>query len=295
MSGVRVDPGDGGRGADAGTGGGGMSGVRVGAGGTGGGALGAFAPSARRLRALARAELALLGRNRGVVFTALFVPLAIPFTMRPALDQMDLAGAGLRIGPVLLTTAIGFSFLFAVYTALVSAYVSRREELVLKRLRTGELSDAEILTGTALPPVLLGLAQALVLCAGCAALLHTGAPKAPYLLLPGLLAGLVVSAALAALTSSFTRTTESAQVTALPLVFLSMAGSGIAAPTEVMPDRLASVCELLPLSPAIRLVRGSWTGQLSAYETLGALATALAWTIVSVFAVRRWFRWEPRR
>ncbi|WP_229816048.1 ABC transporter permease [Streptomyces lucensis] len=261
----------------------------------GGPGPGALAPVARRLRALARAELALLGRNRGAVFTALAMPLTLPFAMRPALDDLDLKKEGLDIGTVLLTTAIGFSFLFAVYTSLVSAYVARREELVLKRLRTGELSDPEILTGTALPAIALGLAQAVVLSAGCAALLHTGAPKAPYLLLPGLLAGLVVSAALAALTASFTRTAESAQVTALPMVFVSMVGSGITVPTEVMPERLASVCELLPLSPAIRLIRAGWSGQLGTHETLGALATALAWTIVAVFAVRRWFRWEPRR
>ncbi|MGW0878975.1 ABC transporter permease [Streptomyces sp. NPDC002671] len=255
----------------------------------------AWAPASRRLRALARAELALLGRNRSVVLTALVMPLALPFSVRPALDQIDLKKEGLSAGAVMMTAAVGFSFLFAVYTSLVNAYVARREELVLKRLRTGELSDAEILTGTALPAVGLGLAQALLLCAGCAVLLHTGAPKAPYLTLLGLVAGLVLSAALAALTASFTRSVESGQATALPLVLFSMIGSGIAIPTEVLPDRLASVCELLPLSPAIRLVRGGWTGQLSAYEVLGAVATALAWTVVAVFAVRRWFRWEPRR
>ncbi|MFG2635606.1 ABC transporter permease [Streptomyces sp. NPDC048362] len=249
----------------------------------------------RRLRALARAELTLLLRNRGTVFTALAVPLALPFTIRPALDQLDLRKEGLSVGTVLLTAAIGFSFLFAVYTSLVSAYVARREELVLKRLRTGELSDTEILLGTALPATAIGLAQSVVLSLGCAALLHTGAPKAPYLLLPGVLAGLAVCAALAALTASFTRTTESAQVTAVPLVFVSMVGSGITVPTEVMPHRLASVCELLPLSPAIRLVRAGWSGQSSAYEILGALATALVWTLLAVFAVRRWFWWEPRR
>ncbi|MFI8241161.1 ABC transporter permease [Streptomyces sp. NPDC085866] len=254
-----------------------------------------WAPAGRRLRALARAELALLGRNRGVVLTALVMPLALPFSVRPALDQIDLKKEGLSIGAVMMTAAVGFSFLFAVYTSLVNAYVARREELVLKRLRTGELSDAEILTGTALPAVGLGLAQALLLCAGCAVLLHTGAPKAPYLTLLGLVAGLVLSAALAALTATFTRSVESGQVTALPLVLFSMIGSGIAIPTEVLPDRLASVCELLPLSPAIRLVRAGWTGQLSAYQVLGAVATALAWTVVAVFAVRRWFRWEPRR
>lgn len=266
----------------------------TGAGGLGMSSIGR-APSVRRLRALARAELALLGRNRGVVFTALVVPLVVPFSVRPAIDQMDLKKEGLTAGAVLMTAAIGFSFLFAVYTSLVNAYVARREELVLKRLRTGELSDAEILTGTALPAVGLGLAQALLLCAGCVVLLDTGAPKAPYLTLLGLAAGLVLSAALAALTASFTRTTESAQVTASPVVFVSMLGSGIAIPTQLLPDRVASVCELLPLSPAVRLVRAGWTGELSAYEALGTTATALAWTVVAVFAVRRWFRWEPRR
>ncbi|MER5541418.1 ABC transporter permease [Streptomyces sp. NPDC002589] len=249
----------------------------------------------RRLWALGRAELTLLGRNRGVVFTALAVPLLLPFTIRPAMDQVDLKKQGLTIGTTLLTAAIGFSFLFAVYTSLVNAYVARREELVLKRLRTGELSDTEILTGTALPALVIGLAQALVLCVGCAVLLHTGAPRAPYLILPGLVAGYLVSAALAALTASFTRTVESAQVTALPLMFVSMLGSGITFPTEIMPDKLASVCELLPLSPAVRLVRAGWTGQMSAYEALGALTTALAWIILAVFAVRRRFQWEPRR
>ncbi|MEV5878750.1 ABC transporter permease [Streptomyces sp. NPDC052101] len=254
-----------------------------------------WAPAVRRLRALGQAELTLLGRNRGVVFTALTVPLSLPFAVRPAIDQLDLKKQGLTIGTTLLTAAIGFSFLFAVYTSLVNTYVARREELVLKRLRTGELSDTEILTGTALPAVAIGLAQALLLCVGCAALLHTGAPRAPYLLLPGLLAGLVVSAALAALTASFTRTVESGQVTALPLMFVSMIGSGIMFPTETMPHTLGSVCELLPLSPAIRLVRAGWTGQMSAYDALGALATALAWMVLAVFAVRQWFRWEPRR
>ncbi|MFF7986590.1 ABC transporter permease [Streptomyces sp. NPDC007901] len=255
----------------------------------------ALAPSWRRLRALARAELTLFGRNRGAVLTALLMPLVLPFTVRPATEQIDLKGIGLSIGTMTLTAAIGFAFLFAVYSSLVGAFVARREELVLKRLRTGELDDLEILTGTALPAVCLGLAQALLLAAACAVLLDAGAPRAPYLTLLGLLSGLVLSAALAALTSAVTRTTESAQVTAVPLVLLSMMGSGIAVPADVLPDRVAAVCAFLPLSPAIRLVRAGWTGELSGYEALGTVLTALAWTVAAVFAVRRWFRWEPRR
>jgi ABC-2 type transport system permease protein len=247
------------------------------------------------MAALARAELTLLGRSRATLFTALFVPLLLPLSVRTATDEMDLGEAGLSVGTVILSAAIGFSLLFAIYAALTNVYVVRREELVLKRLRTGELRDPEILVGAALPAAGIGLAQCLLLAIGCTVLLDVGAPSAPHLALLGVLLGVVLCVALAALTASFSRTAESAQITSLPLVFVSLLGSGITVPLEVLPDRLASFLELLPLSPVITLVRGGWTGDLSAYEALGAMATALAWTVLAVFAVRRWFRWEPRR
>jgi ABC-2 type transport system permease protein len=248
-----------------------------------------------RMTSLARAELTLLGRSKGTLVAALFVPLVLPLSVRSAAEEMDLAEAGLTPGTVVLPAAVGFSLLFAVYSALVGVFVVRREELVLKRLRTGELRDAEILGGSALPAVLIGLAQCLVLTAACAVLLDMSAPSAPHLAVLGLLLGLVLCAGLAAVTAGFTRTGESAQVTPMPLMIVSMLGSGMFVPLELFPDQLASVCELLPLTPVVTLVRGGWTGDLSAYEALGALATAVAWTLLAVFAVRRWFRWEPRR
>ncbi|WP_151478947.1 ABC transporter permease [Streptomyces albicerus] len=257
--------------------------------------VGAEVTAAGRMRALARAELTLLGRSRATFFAAVFVPLVMPLSLRSAVEEMDLKEAGLSVGSVILPSAVGFSLLFAVYSSLVSVYAARREELVLKRLRTGELRDAEILAGAALPSVLIGLVQCLVLTVACAALLDVGAPDAPHLALAGLLLGLVMWPALAAVMASFSRSVEGAQVAAMPLLLVSMMGSGTFVPFEVMPDRLASVCELLPLSPVITLVRGGWTGNLSAYDALGAVATAVAWTALAVFAVQRWFRWEPRR
>ncbi|WAU85935.1 ABC transporter permease [Streptomyces sp. Qhu-G9] len=251
--------------------------------------------AAGRMASLARAELTLLGRSRATFFAAVFVPLVMPFSLRSVVEDMDLKGAGLSVGSVILPSAVGFSLLFAVYSSLVSVYAARREELVLKRLRTGELRDAEILAGAALPSVLVGLVQCLLLTAACAALLDVGAPEAPHLAVVGLLLGLVMWPALAAVTASFSKSVEGAQVAAMPLLLVSMMGSGAFVPFEVMPDRLASFCELLPLSPVITLIRGGWTGNLSAYEALGAVATALAWTVLAVFAVQRWFRWEPRR
>ncbi|MEU9185463.1 ABC transporter permease [Streptomyces sp. NPDC048484] len=248
-----------------------------------------------RMASLARAELTLIARSRATFFAAVFVPLVLPISMRSTVDDMDLKGSGLTVGSVILPSAVGFSLLFAVYSTLVSVFAARREELVLKRLRTGELRDAEILMGAALPSVLIGLVQCLVLTGVCAALMDVGTPQAPLLAVVGLLMGLVMWPALAAVTAGFSKSVEGAQVAAMPLLLVSMMASGTVVPFEVMPDRLAAFCELLPLSPVITLVRGGWTGNLSAYEALGAMATALAWTVLAVFAVRKWFRWEPRR
>ncbi|MFE0099092.1 ABC transporter permease [Streptomyces sp. NPDC059009] len=251
--------------------------------------------AAGRLRALARAELTLLGRNKGTLFAALVVPLVMPVSVNSATSGMDLEAAGLSTDSVVLPAGIGFSLLFAVYATVTSVFVARREELVLKRLRTGELRDPEILAGAALPSLAIAVGQCLLLAVACSALLGAGAPKAPHFAVLGLLAGLVLFTALAAVTSSFSRSTESAQVLTMPLMFISMLGSGLFIPLEVMPDKLASVLELLPMSPVIKLVRGGWTGDLSAAGALGALAVAVAWIVLAVFAGQRWFRWEPRR
>ncbi|MFQ6147051.1 ABC transporter permease [Streptomyces seoulensis] len=256
---------------------------------------GAHTTATGRMAALARAELTLFVRTRSTLVSAVFVPLALPFSVQPVTDRMKTADAGLTTGLIVLPAAIGFSLLFAVYSTLVGVFAARREQLVLKRLRTGEARDAEILAGAAVPAVVTGLVQSLLLAAACTALLDLPAPHAPQLAVAGLLLGLVLAAALAAVTSAFTRTAESAQVTAIPLVVASMMGSGVMVPLELLPDGVARFCALLPLTPVITLVRGGWTGQLSGAEALRALALALAWTAAAGFAVRRWFRWDPRR
>ncbi|MEU6404029.1 ABC transporter permease [Streptomyces sp. NPDC046985] len=250
---------------------------------------------ASRMAALARAELTLFVRSRSTLVSALFVPLALPLSVRSTVEQMHLKDTGLTVGLVILPAALGFALLFAVYSPLVGVFVARREQLVLKRLRTGEARDAEILTGAALPALVTGLAQSAILAVGCMALLHLPAPHAPLLAFLGLLLGLVLCAALAAITARFTRTAESAQFSSLPLALVSVLGSGITVPLELLPHRLAHWCELLPLTPVITLVRGGWSGELSTAEAFRALAVALVWTAGAVFAGARWFRWEPRR
>jgi len=99
---------------------------------------------------------------------------------------------------------------------------------------------------------------------------------------------------LAAATSAVTRTVQTSQLTTLPLFFVSLFASGIFVPLEIFPDGLASVFELLPLTGVMTLIRHGWLGGVEGGDLLTATVAALAWTGFAVFAVQRWFRWDPR-
>ncbi|MGK5631635.1 ABC transporter permease [Streptomyces sp. URMC 123] len=249
-----------------------------------------------RLGALGRAELTLLRRNRTALFTALLMPFTVMFLTKQTSAEADLGSAGLNTTSLAMTSGIGWVLLFTVYFNVVTAYVARREELVLKRLRTGEPRDLEILVGTALPSAALALLQFAALVVAGTALLDMTAPRRPDLLLAGVVLGLVLMTALAAASTAFTKSVEMAQITTMPLLLISMMGSGLFFPVELLPGPAERVCRVLPMTPVIDLVRGGWLGGSSAdvSTTLPALGIALVWTALAVFAVRRWFRWEPR-
>lgn len=256
-------------------------------------------PSARsgpasRMAALGRAELTLLLRSRAALFTALMVPAIMAFSMRGMVKSLDLAGTGLSIATVLLPGILAMALFFSVYTNLVGVYVTRRESLVLKRLRAGEVRDWEILAGGALPAVVLALVQCLLMAVGLTVVLDAPLPEAPHLVILGLLAGLALLVAGGALTAAVTRTAESSQLTFLPFMLVTMAGSGLFLPREVLPGVVGDISAWLPFSPVMDLLRGGWTGDLGLMDQGRLLLTALAWTGAAALGVRRWFRWSPR-
>jgi ABC-2 type transport system permease protein len=256
---------------------------------------------ARRIRALSSAEMRLLWRNKTAIFTALAMPVGMVLILLPTGIQDD-AGGGL--GPFVVATLIGFTLLFVVYYNLVTAYVARREELVLKRLRVGEASDREVLLGMATPAIALGTAQVALGIVAAMAFLDLGRPVNPILVLLAVAGGAAVFTLLAAASTPFTRSVELAQVTTLPVAVVGMLFSGLLFPLDALPTAAEQAARLLPLTPVVELtnlgLRGS-TGDLapvgfaaSFTEAIVPLAVLAAWIVVGRYGVRRWFRWEPR-
>jgi ABC-2 type transport system permease protein len=252
----------------------------------------------RRVGALATAEARLLLRNRTAVVNSVLTPLLL-VAVAPVLGIGETGGMGL------LVTAVGVTLVFLTYYNLVTTYVARREDLMLQRMRTGELTDGQVLAATAVPTLLVTIGHLLLFTVGVAVLGGWRAPADVLLPVLAVLLGAVLMVALATASTVFTRTPESAQITTLPVVVVATALSGMFFPLSVLPEWLAAVARLLPVTPVVELVQlglagRTWDGTAVAgaelwWAALGPLGTLLAWIAIAGFATARWFRWAPRR
>jgi ABC-2 type transport system permease protein len=249
-----------------------------------------------RVLGLAQSNALLMRRNMLTVVYAFGVPL-VPLALLVATPQTT----G-EAGVVPLSLCLSMALLFPVYYNLLSMFVTRRDELVLKRLRSGEATDADIVLSMALPGVVIVFAVALL--AGIlAAVLGFGVPVNPVLMAVGLLLSCAAFAALALWTAAWTRNAEAAQLTSSPVLVLATVGSTRAA----LPEGAQRWVDLLPGAALEDLVRVAWfglepgvggAGSVSWGATWGAslpaLGVLLAWTAIGVLLARRSMSWEPR-
>jgi ABC-2 type transport system permease protein len=253
-------------------------------------------PAARRVTRLARTNTTLMLRNKLTMSYAVLMPL-LPLGLLFLGERGEVDSASGTIASAFLV-----ALMFPVYYNLLSMFVSRRDELVLKRLRTGEIRDAELVLSMALPGVAITLAvSALTVIVAMATGLRF--PLNPVLLLLGVLLATAAFAALALWTASWTRTAEAAQMTSMPVVVLATVGLL----RSVFPDSVKPWVDLLPGTALSNLLRVSWFGRppelgtaqrfdfLASWgEALGSLAVLAAWTVLAVWVARRSMQWEPR-
>jgi len=251
--------------------------------------------SLQRTAGLARANATLVLRNRMAFTYAVVLPL-LPL----GLLLVDDRGAG-GAGAAAVTTALMMAALFPVYYNLLSQLVTRRDELVLKRLRTGESSDADIIVSLALPGLVVALATAAI-AVPIAIALGQDLPLNLLLYALTVVVTLVLFAAFACWTAAWTRNAEAAQITSMPVIVLVVLGQVAVG----LPEEVRRWTELTPGAAMTELVRVSWFGfeTGSAERTLGLgdtwaaavepLLVLGAWAVLAVVLARRSMRWEPR-
>ena len=255
------------------------------------------AASLRRLRALSRAEMRQFTRNPLLVITALLFPVALPLFVWIIGDQS--VGSTDSASEIFVLLALGFGIF---YPAL-SMTVTRRDEEVLKRLRTGEARDWEILTSIALPLAATMLLLSVLMVAGLSTLsmFLPLDPPVPHvwpvnalLMALAIVFGIVCSHAVAMLTSSFTANAENAQITSMPVLMLLMFSQ------ESLRDRaLGQVLDATPFALTADIVRAGWIGDGSFTTVLADSSADLlklaAWAVALVWAAHKYMRWDTHR
>lgn len=255
--------------------------------------------SVKRATNLARWNLVLLTRNRLAFVYAVVMPL-LPLLLLLTGDR-----GSVTAGASAITTLFLVAGLFPVYYNVLAQFVNRRDELVLKRMRTGEVRDAELVASIALPGVASALGVA-VIAVPVAMAFGQDLPINPVLYVVGAVLSVVMLAAFAFWTAAWTKSAESAQLTSLPIIFIVSFGP-LFTSISGLPSWLRDLAEFTPGSAMGELVRIGWFGldgpdatktTLDFAETWGAAAEPLiviaAWTLIAISLAKRSMRWEPR-
>lgn len=202
-----------------------------------------------------------------------------------------------------------FALMFIQFYTVLSMVTTRRDEGVLKRLRTGEARDAEILGASSFPGAVLTLVFTVLM---AVVLMIVGAPG-PVNVLPIIVAvvlGLVVTSGLALVTSGFTRNAEAAQITSMPVMLLMFATMGNF--RLLYPDEVNNIVDWTPFALVFDLNQYGWAGNtmldrlsvdgaapLGAGEVLAEtwpmMLILAVWAGVCLWAGAKYVRWDVRR
>ncbi|KQO02824.1 hypothetical protein ASF21_00175 [Arthrobacter sp. Leaf234] len=242
--------------------------------------------AAQRVLAIALMELRIIVRNKTVLTGAVIMPVGMAvYLYFIGADQLaEPSGAAVLGGLTLMLVA-----LLGVYLTATTTLATRRQELFLKRLRSGESSDTVIWLGMLTPIVVLVAAQLAVITAGFG-IAGVEAPAQPLVVLGAVLGFLALCATAGMLTSIYTPSAAAAQITTLPFI-AAVVGSFF---WTAFDDGFEFASRLTPGGALQNLLMTGWGVEPLGASTAGAAVVLLAWTVLPYQVAARRFRWEKR-
>ena len=231
---------------------------------------------------IAVSEIRMLVRNRLVAACAILIPLA--------LGAFFVFSGNEGAEPVSAVTVTVIMIAMGLYVTATTTLAARRQNLFLKRLRSGVVSDGSIIAGLVVPIVLVSVLQVAVILTALS--ITSGNPPAqPLLVILGVVLAEIMFAGFALATAGVTNSPEHAQVTTLPLFFASVGGAFWVVFTGV--EELALVKRAIPGGGIAELILAGWSG-LEVDNIAVLVLPSLAWAAAALVVARVMFRWEPR-
>lgn len=230
--------------------------------------------------AIASFELRLLLRSKSTLISATLFPLALAAMIIFQRDSALSAGT-----TILLFSTVMFAVM-TVYVSLTTTLVTRRQELYLKRLRSGEASDVAILAGMMMPILGIGLGQWVIILVASFAI-GVELPVNMWFALIAVVGIYAANVAAAFATAAVTPNPSAAQISVMPFLLVVIGTMMAAGVWE------SQYWDLTPGGAVVTLSRLA-----NGVETPGLWWTAAAglvlWTYAGYWISKKTFRWEPR-
>ena len=243
------------------------------------------------------ARVRLTMRNpRAVVFTLAFpLILIVLFSALNGNTEVQSYGETIRFAQFYTPAIAIFSLVAACYTSLVLGIATARDQGLLKRVRGTPLPMGIYLGSWVTGAAATGFAAVLLLFAVAIPafgvdIYASTLPAAIVTLLLGAACLASLGVAVASLVKSADQAMPVAQLTFLPISFIS----GIWFPLDGAPDWLVKVSNFFPLSHIVNAFGSCFVPGASGSQFHGDdLLPLLIWTAVGLFVAVRRFRWEP--
>ncbi|WP_049571940.1 ABC transporter permease [Nonomuraea sp. SBT364] len=225
----------------------------------------------------------LFWRDKAMLVASVVTPVGLAVGM-PVLMR-NVRADGVSAATEIFHGTLAILLSITAFMNIAVALTARRDQLVLKRLRTSRLTDAQILAGQIASTVTQTVALIALSTVAVRLLADVPLPADPVLYAAAVVLGSAVMAVLGAAYTAAIPRTELAAAFTMP-VFL-LAGVGAGAMPIPLPDWADTVLGLLPTSAVVDAV--------SRGDVLPLAPNLAVWAVAGLVALRLWFRWEPRR
>ena len=239
-----------------------------------------------------RSEMRLYYRSRELAFFTFLLPMILFLLLGFAYGDQKIQGV--KGSNYLLTGTLGYGVVATAFAGLTIVLVIRREEGILKRLRSTPLPAPVYLLAVLTTTMAAFLVQAAAIIALGMAVFGASFPDNLVSLVVALVLGAAVFAALGVGLTGLVCRAEGASAVVNAIYFPMLFLSGSFFERSTFPPFLRAVAAVLPLTYFIDLVFAVMNEGDQIWDRPGDVAVLVAWGLIgSVFAVRR-FRWVPQ-
>lgn len=238
-----------------------------------------------------RGELLLYSRSRELAFFTFLLPMILFLLLGFAYGDEEVQGV--EGSDYLLTGTLGYGVVATAFAGLAIVIVIRREDGILKRLRSTPLPAPTYVAAVLATTMIAFLVQAVFIIAVGMLVFGADFPHRLVSLVLALVLGATSFAALGVGLTGLVRRAEGASAVVNAIYFPMLFLSGSFFERDTFPGFLQAVADVLPLTYFIKLVFGVMLKGQEIWDRPGDVAVLVAWGVAGTVLAMRTFRWVP--